>query len=332
MEWPSSRIDRWATCLVLAGVGSFAVPDRYTEHQMILAVSCWIIAGLVFIYGFPAVQGKLRLVSREERQRREGVRREFAALAPAEKFALWMYLENVHEKESRVREELQRRGMEVPNYELFEALRSKTGFMKLGVGGPEGVRPEYRSIVRELLSRDPVVGKRTVKRWPSLFVGLAVGIAGVIWWESSWNWRGQAPQEQPPSFSSGPCAVVMSENARLQLIHFFRSIPKRTVHISFALEKPGSGSSCRYAQDLWEVLDTAGWAPLAVQEATRLEGRGVWFGAPKQDDAAEDFYKILSDSNDVHMDRGLYNKDHPQDWYIWIRNLWPEWIQHSLLR
>jgi hypothetical protein len=55
MEWPSARIDVWVIGLVLLGVGAFAISDRYTNHQMTVAVSCWVAAVLMLVCGFPAV-------------------------------------------------------------------------------------------------------------------------------------------------------------------------------------------------------------------------------------------------------------------------------------
>ncbi len=181
---------------------------------------------------------------------------QFAKLTPAEKFALWMYLENAHEKESRIREELQHRSMEVPNYELFRKLHKTTSFMRLEFGGSEGVRPEWWGIVRELLSRDPVVEKRTVKRWPSLFVGAVVGLAvgiGVMLWLRG---NHQEQTEKPTLSTDSRHADRLSATQREHLKGIFASLGHKAVEI-----RPGKHdrASKGYATELQLVFNDAGW-------------------------------------------------------------------------
>lgn len=60
MEWPSPRIDQWAIAMALVGFGFLTVPDTITLHQFRFAIFCWIVAILLFISGFPAVQQRIR--------------------------------------------------------------------------------------------------------------------------------------------------------------------------------------------------------------------------------------------------------------------------------
>jgi len=59
MEWPSSRIDTWVLGLVTAGFGILAVPDSVMLYQLRCAIVLWVFALLLFVCGFPAVQGKI---------------------------------------------------------------------------------------------------------------------------------------------------------------------------------------------------------------------------------------------------------------------------------
>jgi len=98
-------------------------------------------------------------MSGEEQRRWRKAEQVIAVLTPEKKVALWMYLENEYEQEKQIERELQYQGMQMPNYELFEALRRETGFMRLEFGGIEGVKPEWRGIVRKLLAKDPTAKK-----------------------------------------------------------------------------------------------------------------------------------------------------------------------------
>src|SRR5712692_951190 len=149
---------RIALAVAVFGVGA-GVATRVFDMSPVVksivgdgAIALMVSGVGIFVFACLSVEVRrnLHLMSREERQRWCRAEQEIALLTSPEKIGLWMYLENAHEKESRIREELQHRSMEVPNYELFRKLHKTTSFMRLEFGGSEGVRPEWWGIVREL--------------------------------------------------------------------------------------------------------------------------------------------------------------------------------------
>ncbi|SRR6266478_4660912 len=156
-----------ALAVAVFGIGASVVTGGFDMDPVTKSIFGW--GGIALMIGgvgmfvltcLPVVvRRKLHLMSGEEQRRWRKAEQVIAVLTPEKKVALWMYLENEYEQEKQIERELQYQGMQMPNYELFEALRRETGFMRLEFGGIEGVKPEWRGIVRKLLAKDPTAKK-----------------------------------------------------------------------------------------------------------------------------------------------------------------------------